>query len=298
MELETLLRILAKKWRIIVPIFVITFLATVLFTMKEPRIYEARATYVAKLSSIITDNRDFAAVINILSSRIEIATTYAQVANSQIMKQTVGEKLGLSPATLRSLSVNSRLIPGTNIIEITVQGTDPLLAKDFTNALGASTIEYVKGLYETFTLAPLDEARAPARPIYPKVSLNLLLGAVAGLVLGISIALLTYYFQSWGKKAAENVAEVEPSVADPVAEEVSTTQLRQEMLNLQTQFLATQQTLTEIQTALRRMKLYAKDIRSSVHDVRHHLEVHHNGNGKAATGHTKRDKKEHTEQSS
>ena len=273
MELETLLRILIQKWRIIVPIFLVTFVATVIFTVKQPPVYEATATYVAKLSRRVTDNRDFAAVINILSSRVEISTTYAEVANSRRLKAIAAQKLNISPQALKDLSVNSRLIPGTNIIEIAVQGTNPGQVRDFANAIGASTVEYVQSLYATFTLDPLDEAITPKDPIEPNIILNLMLGGVLGLTLGCGIALLAHFFQTSSKQSKKSLAtETIPEAA--MANDLSVMDLRQDLLALHAEFESTKRALNQIQATLRKTNSYAKDIRSAVYD----MEKSSNGN--------------------
>ena len=273
MEIETLLRILVRKWLIILPIFLVTFAATAVFTFKQPPVYEATATYVAKLSKRVTDNRDFAAVINILSSRVEIATTYAEVANSRRLRAIAAQKLNLPPQAVKNLSVSSRLIPGTNIVEIAVQGTNPAQVRDFTNTIGASTIEYVQGLYSTFTLEALDDATIPRDPISPNLILNLILGAVLGLTLGSGIALLAHFFQTSSKESKKSLA-METITEAARANDLSVMDLRQDFLELHAEFESTRRALNQIRASLRKTNSYAKDIRSAVYD----LEKPSNGN--------------------
>jgi capsular polysaccharide biosynthesis protein len=281
MELEILFRILIQKWRIIVPVFIVTLVATAVFTFRQPSIYEAKATYVATLSPAITDNRDFAAVMNVLSSRIEISTTYAEVANSHLLKTIAGENLGLPPEVLRGLSVNSRLIAGTNIIEIAVQGTNPGVARDFANAVGASTIDYVRGLYETFTLSQLDAARTPGRPIQPNVTLNLLLGAILGLVVGVGIVLITHYVQMMEKDPKEMPADATTSDL-PRADDISILQLRQDILAMHVELGATRLELVRLQASLQKTNNYATESKTVGQNLESHLEGYHSTNGNKA----------------
>jgi capsular polysaccharide biosynthesis protein len=277
MELETFLRILIHRWRIIIPIFTITFFTTLIFTLNQPRIYEAKATYVAKLSPTITDNREFASILDILSSRIEIPTTYAEVANSRRIKALAGNKLNLSPEVLSNLSVDSRLIPGTNIIEVAVQGTNPNQVRDFANAIGSDTITYVQALYETFALVPLDEAVTPHSPVGPKTTLNLILGAILGLVLGGGMALLTNFYQTSEKTPKEFPPEVTPESSS--IPNVSILNLQEEITVLHEQFRSTRQALNQIQAALQKANSYAKDIRSTVYDLEERFDANHVGAG-------------------
>jgi len=88
------------------------------------------------------------------------------------------------------------LLAGTNVLEITVEGNDPALVRDFANMVGTKTVTYVQGLYDTYELKSLDSANLPASPISPDVKLNLALGAILSLGLGVGLAFLAEYLQA------------------------------------------------------------------------------------------------------
>ena len=69
------------------------------------------------------------------------------------------------------------------------------MAKDFANTIGSKTVDYVKSLSEVYDLEPLDEAVAPRSPFLPNRALNIALGAIFGLILGVGIAFLVEYLQ-------------------------------------------------------------------------------------------------------
>lgn len=196
MELKAYLRILLRRWWIVVPAFLITLSATSALTFREPPIYRSSATYVLKLGSGFQDDKGFVSALDILSRRAEIAATYTEVATSRLIKQQAADALGLSMAQRGDYSVSSRAIGGTNVLEISVEGLDPTLARDFTNAIGSQTIAYVGNLYETYELESLDQASLHMAPISPNYSLNLALGAILGLVLGGGLAFLAEYLRA------------------------------------------------------------------------------------------------------
>lgn len=196
MELKTYLRTLARKWHIVVIVFVITYGATLALTMTRVPIYQGRATFVVKLNSTFANDKDLASAVDILSRRTEIATTYTTVANSRLLKRQAMDALGLTREQRALLSVSSELVPGTNVLEVLGEAPTPELARDFTNAVGAQTMLYAKDLYETYRLEPLDQANAPDTPIRPNKPLDLTLGAIMGLVLGIGCAFLATYLQA------------------------------------------------------------------------------------------------------
>lgn len=208
MELRTSLGKLLRRWYIIIPIFLATIALTVVMTLRQTPIYEANATYVATLSALMLDDGELASALDILSRRTEIVTTYSEIAQSRLIKNQAAGELMLSSTQRRQYSVSSRVLAGTNLVEITVRGPDPVLAKDLANRVGEKTSAYVGELYSTYNLTPLDEASAPSEPAQPNLPFNLALGSAAGLILGLGAALLSVYLSDSSTSASSNVRDV------------------------------------------------------------------------------------------
>lgn len=194
MELKAYLNILLKKWWIFLPTFLITLTAGIVFTYTQTPIYNATATYVVVPSSSFQDVRSFTSGLETLGQRTEIATTFAEIASSDRIRKLAFDSLSLESGQYYATS--SKLRRGTNIIEISAEGPDPVIARDLANAIGANIEEYVRGLYEVFRLVPLDEAKVSNNPISPKTFNNLILAAVFGLVLGGGLAFLAQYLEA------------------------------------------------------------------------------------------------------
>jgi succinoglycan biosynthesis transport protein ExoP len=203
MELLAFLRTLRAKWWLVLVALLITLGATMVFTFTEPWVYQATATFVVAPTTSFEDAGGFANGLEILSRRSEIANTYAEVANSRLIKDMVSGELGLSAEQERSLFVNSQLRASTNVLEITVEGHDQVLVRDFADMVGTKVESYAQDLYETYQLKPLDQARLPTAPIRPNKSLYLLLGGALGLVLGVGLAFLVQYLQMAREPGAE-----------------------------------------------------------------------------------------------
>lgn len=209
MELKTYFRILLRKWWIVLPAFLVTFTSTVVFTFTQVPVYQTTATFLVTPNTSLGDVKSFVNGLDILSRRPEIATTYAEVANSRSIKNQAAEELKLSSEQKESLSVESQLQAGTNMVIITVEGNDPTLVRDFANTIGAQTVAYVQELYEAYELRLLDNATLPRIPIKPDLKLNLALGAILGLALGGGLTFLSEYLQT----PLENVANF--GILDP-----------------------------------------------------------------------------------
>jgi capsular polysaccharide biosynthesis protein len=155
MEIKVYLRLLQKRWWIVLSLLIVALAATAYFTLKMRPVYQAEATYIVRISAF-AEERNIISALNTLTSRTEIAATYAGVANSSLIKNKAADALGISHP--ENLSVKSQMKSGTNIVEITVEGDDPALVRDYTNAIGTQTVNYVESLYETYRLELLDEA--------------------------------------------------------------------------------------------------------------------------------------------
>jgi len=194
MELKIYLRMVAQKWWLVVIAFVVTFAITAYFTFSQIPIYETTATFL--VAPNVSDVRTDVSVFSLLSTRSEIASTYAEVASSNTIKKLATDKLAIANELRPFLQIDSQLMAGTLVLRITGQGTHPEIVRDFTNQVGTETIDFTKKHYTSFALQPLDSARLPPRPIRPNVPLNLAVGAAAGLLLGVVLAFFAIYLQT------------------------------------------------------------------------------------------------------
>lgn len=277
MELRILMQALLSKWRIILPIFGITFFAAWMFTRMQPSIYEAKATHILNLSESFNDQREIATVLDIISRRVEIATTFVEVATSRRIKILAAQELGLPPEIRNRLSVSSRLIAGTNIIEISVQGTDPILVRDFTNAIGSSTVTYIHNLYEIYHLEPLDNAVTPQTPIRPRATLNLILGGLFGLVLGAGFAFISNYLQT--EQGDSRIRSgLDEDLKDSQLDYLTMMQLRQDLTTLHAKMNMTNEQLQQIQHTLTSTKRKAEEMNYTIGNQEKLPEDNHNNN--------------------
>jgi diguanylate cyclase (GGDEF)-like protein len=202
MELKIYWRMLKRRWWLVAMTLLIVVGATYALTSRQRPVYETSATFVIRprlsptAGTEAERSDDFVRALDMVSRRVEINTTFAEVATSRLIKQEAIAELGLTSAQRQGLAVSSRVIGGTNVLEISVEGHDPAIISDFANVVGERTVAYVSGLYDVFELEPLDAAASPSRPVRPNLIINLLMGLVLGLALGGSLVFMLQYLET------------------------------------------------------------------------------------------------------
>ncbi len=194
MEFKIYTRLLLRKWWIVLITLIVTLTASAWFTFTRPRIYEATATYLV-VPNALEVGREISG-LNLLSTRSEVGSTYAEIASSNRVKQAVADMFDVPRPARGDIQVTSRLLPGTLVLQITVQGNQPDFVRDFANQVGLETIVLINERYEVFSLESLDPARIPQNPISPNPPLNLSLGAIVGLALGFGLTILAIYLET------------------------------------------------------------------------------------------------------
>lgn len=197
MELKQYLQIIWKGWWLVLPTLLVSVTTALVFTYSQTPIYRSSATFIVSPSGSLGGLSDVFRGIDQLSKRDGIMLTYTEIATSRTILDAVYKKMGLTTEQLKYLNVDSELIPSTNIIKITVESSDPVLAKECANLIGDETINYVHRLYEIYDMKRLDSAYLPTSPSKPKKAQNLMLAVILGSLLGGGLAFLAEYLRSF-----------------------------------------------------------------------------------------------------
>ncbi len=189
MEVRALLYQLARKWWLMLPIFVIALGSTLVFTFAQRPTYESESTLLVTPSTAFADDLSAFAT---LSRQPEIAETYAQISTSRSIRREAVAAAEMTFAEQADTTLATALVPGTNVLRLTVTASDPELARRYNEAIHNAVLDYTAGLGSAFELQTLDEANADSTPASPNVRLNIMLGIAlsAVLALGIGIAAL------------------------------------------------------------------------------------------------------------
>ena len=195
MELRIYLSELARRRWLILAITVICVLVGLLYALNQQEIYKGKASYVLRPHSSLFFDEGTVRAIDTLSRRIKIATTYAEVAGGDLNQKRTLERLDLPPDNSTGLSVTGSVIPGTNVLEMSIRGPDREAVGQFADAVSQELLAYVNSLYDVFELELLDEPWVARLSVGPNAKVIVAGAIVLGLALGSILALLVQYWQ-------------------------------------------------------------------------------------------------------
>jgi diguanylate cyclase (GGDEF)-like protein len=206
MELRSLLRILLRRWWLALPVAAIVFGSSLVFTFAQRPVYESTSTLLVTPSGSLGD--DVLSALATISRQPEIAETYAQIATSRTIRVSAQTALDLTERQAGDVRLQTRLIPGTNVLELAVRSTDATLAQAYCDAVRQALVDYTGQLEGTFDLETLDEASSTQTPVEPNVPVNAALGAAVAVLLGLGLA-FTAELLAPGPRSRPSVAMVD-----------------------------------------------------------------------------------------
>jgi capsular polysaccharide biosynthesis protein len=199
-DLREYLYILKKRLWIIVLITFITTAASgvISFFVLEP-VYQANTTlYVGKNISM-DGNIGYQDVL--LSG--QLVKDYRELAKSRLVSNMVINELGLRDTTTieiaSMLGVNLR--SDTRIIEITAQHMNPVFARDVANKVADVFKRKSVELIEVDNVQVIDIAETPTDPIKPNKMMNVAIGFILGMMIGLGLVFLIEYLDNTLKTA-------------------------------------------------------------------------------------------------
>ncbi|MFJ6004039.1 YveK family protein [Arthrobacter sp. NPDC092385] len=194
MELSDYLRILRRNW------LLITVCAVIGLLLGAVASFAVRPTYTAQTKLFVATQSSGSV------QELQQGNTFTQ-ARVQSYVETVSEPLVLQPVVdSLGLDLTAAQLAGkvaatadlnTVIITIAVEDTSPVQAAAVAQATADSLVQSVEGLespteggISPVNLTVITPATAPSEPSAPNTRLNLALGLLAGLALGVGAAVL------------------------------------------------------------------------------------------------------------
>ncbi len=121
----------------------------------------------------------------------QLTNDYSVLLTSRPVLEEVIDNLGLDMGygSLKgAITLNNP--SNTRILEITVQNSDPELARDMVNELAHTASDYIGDKMEVIPPKVIEEGEVSTSQISPNIKKNIMLGALAGAVLAAGVVVL------------------------------------------------------------------------------------------------------------
>ncbi|WP_298944453.1 polysaccharide biosynthesis tyrosine autokinase [uncultured Microbacterium sp.] len=194
MELSDYIRILRKNWLIIIVATLVGIGVAAAFSLSRTPQYEASSTI-----AVSTQGSGTVAELQQGSSFAQTRiNTYVGLVQTPIVLNPVIVAMDLDmTADELAAQVTASSALNTTLITVAASDSDPVQAAEIANAVAASLSSVVPEIEPTVSegaspvrLTRVSDALPPLKPSSPNVPLNLALGALVGLALGIGFAVL------------------------------------------------------------------------------------------------------------
>jgi capsular polysaccharide biosynthesis protein len=120
------------------------------------------------------------------------------LAKSRLVSNIVINELGLKDTAASNIAgmLGVNLKSDTRIIEITAQHTDPEFARDIANKVADVFKRKSVELIEVDNVQVIDIAETPVSPIKPNKKMNVAIGFVLGMMVGVGLVLILEYLDN------------------------------------------------------------------------------------------------------
>lgn len=200
MELNRYIQVLRQRLWMVVACPIIAALAAGIVSFLLPPVYEAHVSLYIKPAQPISSSDPTTPAL----PSDTVLRTYADWMTQRPILDTVDSQLGLS-LRYEDLAKKIKVTPQPNtlLLDVAVQDTNPVVARDVANQLVADFIDTVKknqaSASQPTNSQPVDNliitapAVTPDKAVFPNKTLNVAIAFASGLLLAIGLAFLLDY---------------------------------------------------------------------------------------------------------
>lgn len=204
-ELRQYWEVLRKRWIIVIALPLIAALTSgiISFFVIKP-VYQASTTLIVGKKAEVGQSAVQMLDNSVLQANLQLAKTYAAIAQSRTVEQNVIKdlELDMTVAALDSMiSINP--VKTTEILEISVLNTDPELAAAIANSMANEFSKAVIDIKKVDSVSIVDTAVTPTNPVKPNKQLNVLIAFVVGLMASVGLVFLLEYMDNTVKTSED-----------------------------------------------------------------------------------------------
>ena len=192
MSIRDLLGVIRTRWRLIAFCMLVVVGATAATTIVTTPVYEATARIYLETEKAV-DNRPSGSY----AITQKDLNTYVAILGSPAVQDPLRERLGLAPGS--ELNVSATVAELTNMLDVRAQSSNPELAAAVANTAGPVLAESAQRFSpllannnQAVKATAVTPAVVPGAPISPNVKTNLALALLAGLIVGVGVALVRH----------------------------------------------------------------------------------------------------------
>lgn len=191
-------------------------------SFKKP-LYQAQTTIVIARSDSANTGDSTTNTLNDINMSQKLATTYSEIAKSELVINQVIDNLGLN-TTVKELSRNLSVEPvdNTAILSIKVKNENAHLSATIANEFATVFSEEVKDIYKLDNVTQLSVATTPSAPANDTLFRDVVLAIVITVLLVGGIAFLRFYFDD----TVKDTDELEKTIGLPVAGRISRSEIK------------------------------------------------------------------------
>ena len=93
-------------------------------------------------------------------------------------------------------SIKVSQVKDTQIMSITVQSTNPKIARDIANSIPTVFSKEVKRITKANSVEVIDKAITPENPVKPNKTINIAISAILGFIVGVFIVFVLEYMDN------------------------------------------------------------------------------------------------------
>lgn len=185
MFFQQIIKAVTNGWKWIVACVLAAVCISLLISATTVPIYQATATFVIAPNKDLPSSRDVVSAFTALDT-LKIFSTYADILSSKRVVDEANKLVGLSEEDLVNYRKSTRMNPDSIILNLTVEGPDPITAAFLANEMGKYGIQFINAYFSVFEINFLDQAISTSTPYRPRTYRDMGIAAAAGLLFGLA----------------------------------------------------------------------------------------------------------------
>lgn len=178
------LRLILSRWWLIAGVGLLGLITALIVSQQQDPAYESAAKYVIAVDPQVEDPDDVASALGVLRNR-QIATTFAEVLQSQTLLERAAREVGQEPSDFDS---RGAVLPESNVVTLTVRGPDAVLVQQVNALIGEAGGAQLAATYPIYYAILLESPKTPGSAVSPAPLRDAMFGAAIGAFLGLILA--------------------------------------------------------------------------------------------------------------